>query len=819
MGAASHIIKRPRLTKILDETEARIILLCAPAGYGKTTLAREWVATRKEPVLWYSGGPAMADVAALAVHLADLLTGPDSDAAERVRRMASRAQSSHHLARAIAQARRDDAAILVLDDYHFATAHDEPDSLIRELARLIPNRFLITSRTRPSWMTGRAVVYGSVFEIAQQDLAFTDEEAKEILPESGDVRAQAGGWPAVLGLAAFAGPIDLRGGTAPAELFEFLATEIVDALDGDTQCALMTLAAGADHSIDVARRLLGEQCGAITERALRNGLLTKSSDGWIGMHPLLRLFMVERLRSQAVEERSRILQDVLASLREHAAWDSCLTLLKTFPELDQASVVLRAALVELLERGRLATVHEWIQLGTTTHAEDPIFALARGETALRSGDDAAAFAFATEAVRRLEGELLARAHITAARAAHQRNESSDAAKHAAIAEHLATSPELQTEAQWLAFAAAYEYKPDQMSAALTRLRKTPDRRPEHAVRLASAEAFAQIGPDGNAEAALVAAERAVALATAVQDPLSVTNALHIRAHLLKLCGRYADALEAIPQVVAEAETSGLLFVLHHAELTRAGALTGLRALGEARRSLRAVERSATPLNEHVRTNIQITGARLRIAAGDLEGAAVIMRQDLPGPNLLRSEVLALKALVAAALDEDEATKHIEDARCLPMYVEPAGLAMLAETIVNVQREPNPQSAAAAVKAVLATGVVDAVVAACRAFPPLASLAAAGGAAGELERVFASSNDRDLGRRSGLSMPREHSSRQQLSPREREVLELIAAGRTNAEIARTLYIAESTAKVHIRHVFEKLGVHGRAEAVAVAADWL
>ena len=39
-----HIIKRPRLTRLLDETEARVILLVAPAGYGKTTLAREWLA-------------------------------------------------------------------------------------------------------------------------------------------------------------------------------------------------------------------------------------------------------------------------------------------------------------------------------------------------------------------------------------------------------------------------------------------------------------------------------------------------------------------------------------------------------------------------------------------------------------------------------------------------------------------------------------------------------------------------------------------------------------------------------------------------------
>ena len=37
-AAQSYIIKRPRLTKLLDESEARIILLCAPAGYGKTAL-------------------------------------------------------------------------------------------------------------------------------------------------------------------------------------------------------------------------------------------------------------------------------------------------------------------------------------------------------------------------------------------------------------------------------------------------------------------------------------------------------------------------------------------------------------------------------------------------------------------------------------------------------------------------------------------------------------------------------------------------------------------------------------------------------------
>jgi ATP/maltotriose-dependent transcriptional regulator MalT len=42
-AARRRIIKRPRLTRMLDESGARIILLVAPAGYGKTTLAHEWL--------------------------------------------------------------------------------------------------------------------------------------------------------------------------------------------------------------------------------------------------------------------------------------------------------------------------------------------------------------------------------------------------------------------------------------------------------------------------------------------------------------------------------------------------------------------------------------------------------------------------------------------------------------------------------------------------------------------------------------------------------------------------------------------------------
>jgi DNA-binding NarL/FixJ family response regulator len=56
---------------------------------------------------------------------------------------------------------------------------------------------------------------------------------------------------------------------------------------------------------------------------------------------------------------------------------------------------------------------------------------------------------------------------------------------------------------------------------------------------------------------------------------------------------------------------------------------------------------------------------------------------------------------------------------------------------------------------------------------------------------------------------------QLSPREREVLDLLAEGLGVAAIARKLYVSESTAKTHISKIYEKLGSANRAQAIMTA----
>jgi DNA-binding NarL/FixJ family response regulator len=62
---------------------------------------------------------------------------------------------------------------------------------------------------------------------------------------------------------------------------------------------------------------------------------------------------------------------------------------------------------------------------------------------------------------------------------------------------------------------------------------------------------------------------------------------------------------------------------------------------------------------------------------------------------------------------------------------------------------------------------------------------------------------------------EHLGEEDLTARELEILEQVATGGRNREIAGTLSISEETVKVHVKHVMEKLGARDRTEAVSIA----
>ena len=115
------------------------------------------------------------------------------------------------------------------------------------------------------------------------------------------------------------------------------------------------------------------------------------------------------------------------------------------------------------------------------------------------------------------------------------------------------------------------------------------------------------------------------------------------------------------------------------------------------------------------------------------------------------------------------------------------------------------------------GQFDALILAYRARPTLLLNLAGAINEHDLIGLISRARDQPLARAMGLAMGgRYERTSNPLSPREREVSALLAQGRTNAEIARALYISEVTVKVHVRHILQKLGVRNRSEAAVLVA---
>jgi DNA-binding NarL/FixJ family response regulator len=145
------------------------------------------------------------------------------------------------------------------------------------------------------------------------------------------------------------------------------------------------------------------------------------------------------------------------------------------------------------------------------------------------------------------------------------------------------------------------------------------------------------------------------------------------------------------------------------------------------------------------------------------------------------------------------------------------LSSLADAIVAVGRN-DPDSAAARVKIAVDSGIWDPVVIAVRAAPAMGEfLAEQADWRSWLQRLLSLSADTSLAKGLGIRMPRAAKRKAELSPREGEVHELLAQGLTNEEIAKRLYISISTTKVHIKHIYEKLGVRSRLEAARALRD--
>ena len=342
------------------------------------------------------------------------------------------------------------------------------------------------------------------------------------------------------------------------------------------------------------------------------------------------------------------------------------------------------------------------------------------------------------------------------------------------------------------------------------------------------------GRDGLARA------RELGLARQVAAPIAGNLA-----EALIAAGRWDEALETVEEMLSlDLPPRGRV----HALLVRGEIAVARGGLGAAERT--RGELGALPAGVHAEDNYAVPLARLeieyRLATGDLAAALAAAGESLsynphgdPGYiwALLAAAMRACadaatvslppRALDPARVRRDLETRAAQAARLYPVHDAYAAL-FAAETVRadGSQTVAGWDAATAAWEGVgqpypLAYALTRAAAAAAAGNrdEAAARLHRAAGLAGQLAAQPLQQQISQLARRARIPLPTPGSSGGGapfgLTAREQEVLQLVAAGRTNREIAAELFISPRTASVHVSNILGKFGVGSRGEAAAAA----
>jgi LuxR family maltose regulon positive regulatory protein len=320
--------------------------------------------------------------------------------------------------------------------------------------------------------------------------------------------------------------------------------------------------------------------------------------------------------------------------------------------------------------------------------------------------------------------------------------------------------------------------------------------------------------------AIIASRPLRGLVESVDDGYAATSYLYALAGMSMLAARYDEALDAARQALRIGEASGLAFAIPHAKTLEAGAQMGLRNYGGAARILGEVERKARASEDsYAEANARVFTARLWLMRGNSR-AALDLLSSRPTPNHplgLRAEYQALTALgLACERDVGGAIHAMSEIRS--RRSEARTLTLVAKTIIQLNEEAVGDAASECLATANETGNLDSLVLGYRAEPQLLSaFASLGDSHGMLAELLMKSSDSALASRVGLAATPPTPDASLLSPREQEVLRLLCDGLANEDIAKTLFISLSTVKVHLRHIYEKLDVRTRTQAIIRARE--
>ena len=857
-----RVVHRPRLIERLNEgLHRRLTLICAPAGFGKTTLLSEWLAGWERPAAWLSLDEGDSDPTRFLTYLVAALQTVAADIGEGALGMlqSPRPPPTETVLTTLLNeiTTIEDEIVLVLDDYHVVDAKPADDALSFLLEHQPPRMHLvIATREDPNLPLARLRARGQLAELRAADLRFTPSEAAEFLKgamglslSAEDIAAletRTEGWIAGLQLAA----ISLQGrkdATNFVESFtgshhfvlDYLVEEVLGQQSESVQAFLLRTS--------ILERLCGPLCDAVLldpsasgqetleyiERANLFLIPLDNERRWYRFHHLFAELLLQRLHQSTASSTGDEMGDVAELHNRASVWyeDNGLEIeafqhAAAAQDVDRAERLIEGKGMPLYFRGTVAPVLNWLEsLPKTVLDARPSLCVVYASVLL------------------LVDHTAVEQKLQVAEAALQDTEQDDKTRDLVgrIASMRATLAVIQHDAETIIAQSrrALEYlHPDNLPLRTATTWTLGHAHQLQGDRAAASRAYDEVISTGKSfgdSVYTIAATINLGQLQEADNKLSLAAESYRR--VLQLAG---DP----PQPIACEACLGLARITYQWNDLDAAEQHGQQFI-QLTRQMGSVDSFAS---------YDVFLARLKLAQGDVAGAVAILakaEEFVRQHNFLfrMPDVAAAQVLTLLRRGNLAAASHLVEAHDLPVSRARVHLAQGDATAALAALAPLRRQAEVKgwgderlevmvlqALALQAHGEVDEAAqilgdALALAEPGgfirifvdegtqmahlLSEAAARGITPGYTGRLLAAFEAEEQKSEDKSYLPPAQPLTEPLSQRELEVLRLIAQGLSNREIGERLFLAVDTVKGHNRRIFNKLMVHRRTEAVARA----